>query len=544
MRFNPLPIILGVFLLSIKHSVVYTDVITADLLIENGRIYDGTGNSWYYGDLVIADDRITHIILPNEDLAVDAELVIDAEGLAVAPGFVDVHTHADSTLYEKPLAENFIRNGVTTIITGNCGYSVKDIKEYSEKLAESPTALNVATLIGHNTVLRNVKGNVAGELNEEQLQQARDMVKKAMEDGAVGMSTGLIYTPGTYSPIEEIIEMQRVAAEYGGIYATHMRSESLEIKDAIAEALRIGRESGSRVQISHFKLPRDMEQRLGSPQATLDLVYQAREEGMEVWIDQYPYTASSTGISVLFPDWLLEAGSDEAKTTLSDPEKVVKVKADMAEHHETNRLRKDFDFAKIASSDAYPDLAGKSIKEVATMKKEEVGSTDKDVTMDEQYDTIIDIYMKGGASMVYHTMNETAVETIMKSPLVSVCSDSGVRKFGEGNPHPRGYGANARVLGEYVRERKVLTLEEAIRKMTSMPATAFRLKDRGLIREGFAADLVVFDPDTITDNATFEEPHQYSTGFRAVIVNGEVIVENDEITGARPGKFVFGPGFK
>ncbi len=532
--------------------------LTCDLLIKNGRIVDGSGNPWFYGDVAIRDGVIIAVgdvgdLTPRD--------VVDAEGLVIAPGFIDVHTHADTDLYKLPLAENFVRDGVTTIVTGNCGYGVKDVGEYFEKLRAAGVAPNVATLIGHNTVLRAVKGDKAGELTPEQMEQAKQIVKDAMEDGAVGMSTGLIYTPGAWSSTAEIVELQSVAANYGGIYASHMRSESNGILDAIDEALTVGRLADCRVQISHFKLPRDVAATIGGD-ATIKKVMAARAAGQEVWLDQYPYTASQTSINTLLPDWVLQDGADEAKNKLRDPETVKKVLADMKQAHEVGRKRTDMSFAVISSSRAVPTLVGRNLKEAAQVMKlkAQTGATtepvellgDKDnppttlpaVTMEDQYRAIIDIHLRGGASCVFHTMDETEVETIMASPLVAVASDSGVREFGVAQPHPRGYGTNARVLAKYVRERGVITLEDAIRKMTSLPATAFRFHDRGLLRAGYVADVVIFDPMKVTDRATFEKPHAYAEGFTYVFVNGQLVVENGKMTGKLPGKPVLGPGIE
>jgi N-acyl-D-amino-acid deacylase len=522
-----------------------------DLLIRDGQIIDGSGNPWFYGDIGIREGRIARIGMLE---GAQAERTIDAAGLVVAPGFIDVHTHADADLHRFPLAENFIRNGVTTIVTGNCGGSVTDVGRFFERLGNDGVSLNVATLIGHNSVLRRVKGSRAGDLTAEQMEEAKQMVRQAMLDGAVGMSTGLIYTPGTYSSTEEIIELQRVAGELGGIYATHMRSETTAILEAIDEALRIGRESGSRVQISHFKLPMDMAERLGGADATLGKVVEARKAGQEVWIDQYPYTASSTTIAVLLPRWVREDGDEVGREMLKEPEHLERALRDMRQAHEVNRPREDMSYAVIASSRAYPELSGKNLKQAAQILKvrEKGGEFElmgddppalPEVTMEEQYRTIIDIYQKGGASMVYHTMDEREVADIMRHPLVAICSDSGIRQFGVGQPHPRGYGTNARVLGRYVREMRVITLEDAIRKMTSLPALAFRFEDRGLLREGFAADITIFDPETVIDKATFEEPHQYPEGIVHVIVNGELVIEDGEVTEALPGAAVLGPGY-
>jgi N-acyl-D-amino-acid deacylase len=525
---------------------------SVDLIVRNGRIIDGSGNAWFYGDLAIDGGQIVAV---GDIEGITGEREIDVTGLVVAPGFIDVHTHADTDLYKLPQAENFIRDGVTTIVTGNCGGSVRDVAEYFTKLQQQGVGLNVATLIGHNTVLRAVKGDKAGALTAEQMMKAKEIVETAMRDGAVGFSTGLIYTPGTYSPTEEIVELMKVASQHGGIYATHMRSESTAIMDAIDEALTIGRLADCRVEISHFKLPRDVAESIGGD-ATIKRIMAARAAGQEVWVDQYPYTASSTTIATLLPDWVREDGDDEGRKKLQDPETLKRALADMRQSHEVNRKRRDMSFAVITSSRAYPKLAGRNVKEVAQLLKfrEQSGATGEvellaedppklpDVTMEDQYRAIIDIWLKGGAGCVFHTMDEAEVERIMAYPLVSVASDSGVREFGVAQPHPRGYGTNARVLGKYVRERNVIALEDAVRKMTSQPALAFRFEDRGLLRRGYAADVTIFNPETVTDRATFEKPHAYSEGFEWVIVNGEVVLEKGKMTGKLPGRPLRGAG--
>ena len=522
------------------------------IVIRNGRIIDGTGNAWFYGDVLIKGSTIAAVgkVEPGSDAQ-----VIDAAGLVVAPGFIDVHTHADEGAIGS-LGENFIRDGVTTIVTGNCGGSTTSVGEYFARLRAKGSTLNVATLIGHNSVLREAKGDAAGDMTPQQMEAARGIVRQAMHDGAVGLSTGLIYKPGTYSKTEEIIELAKASAEFGGIYATHMRSEGTEILSAIDEALRIGREANCRVQISHFKLPADIARKLGGARFTLGKVAAARDAGLEVWMDQYPYTASSTSISTMLPDWVLENGAEEAKKLLQDEKGLARVLESMKENYEIKRPRKSLAYAVISSCKAHPNYVGRNLYEIAQvmkLKKEKGGDVEllsanpeklPPVSMEEQYRAVIDIYLAGGAGCVFHSMAEPEVEEILRHPLVSIASDSGIREFGTGQPHPRGYGTNARVLGVYVRERKVITLEDAIRKMTSQPATAFRLRDRGLLREGFAADVVVFDPAAVIDKATFEQPHAYAEGFRYVIVNGHVVLNPEGMTDARPGVPVLGHGMK
>jgi N-acyl-D-amino-acid deacylase len=551
-----------------------------DLIIRHGKIIDGAGNAWFYGDVAIDAGKISAV---GDLIDATATQEIDASELIVAPGFIDVHTHADTDLYRLPQAENFIRDGVTTIVVGNCGGSVRNVGEYFSRLKEKGVALNVATFIGHNTILRAVKGDKAGELTPEQMTRAKEIVAKAMRDGAVGMSTGLIYTPGTYSKTEEIIELQKVASSFGGIYASHMRSESNGIMAAIDEALRIGREANCRVEISHFKLPHDVSQRIGGSDATLKRVLDARASGQEVWMDQYPYTASSTSLSTMLPDWVLENGNDKAREILQSEAGLKRTLGDMKKQNEVTRHRTDMSYAVIASCRQYPQYVGRSIKQAAQMMKLAKNSQGKEllapqregepaaepdkpkdtarqeprppdaprppedtlpvVTMDEQYRAVIDIFLHGGAGMVFHTMDETDVVNILRCPLISIASDSGVREIGTGQPHPRGYGTNARVLGRYVREQHVITLEDAVRKMTSQPATAFRFLDRGLLRAGFAADVTIFDPQRVADLATFDKPHQYSVGIDYVIVNGQVVMEHEKMTGKLAGVGIRGPGW-
>jgi N-acyl-D-amino-acid deacylase len=520
------------------------------LLLRHGKVIDGAGNGWFYADVAIDKDRIA-AIGDLSDATADRE--IDATNLIVAPGFIDVHTHADEDLYKQPRAENFTRDGVTTIVTGNCGYSVKNVAEYFDHLKAHGSAINVATLMGHNTVIRQAKGDSGDAMTPEQMSKAKSLVEQAMKDGAVGFSTGLIYTPGKYSPTQEIIDLATVSAKFGGIYTSHMRNESTQILSAIDEALRVGREAHCRVEISHFKLPSDVAAKIGGAQTTLGKVMAARAAGQEVWVDQYPYTASSTTVTSMLPDYVYEKGAANAKMLLADPEQVAHVLQVMRKEHEIDRGRKDLSYAVVASCQAHPNYNGLSIKQIAQLRKAQEKPGDGEllstapqpaapVTMEDQYRAIIAITLDGGASCVFHSMDEKEVEDILKCPLVSICSDSGVRQFGVGMPHPRGYGSNARILGRYVRERHAITLEDAIRRMTTLPATAFRLKDRGELRVGNFADVVVFSADTVKDNATFESPHQFSTGYRAVIVNGKVVVDNDETTEALPGTPIYGPG--
>ncbi|HEY9405112.1 MAG TPA: D-aminoacylase [Pyrinomonadaceae bacterium] len=499
-----------------------TDAPAYDLLIVGGRIVDGTGNPWYRADVAVKDGRIVRIgrhIAPAE-----ARATVEARNQIVAPGFIDVHTHAEG-IYRQPAAENFVRMGVTSLVTGNCGSSATDIGEFLGRIREQPLAVNLATLIAHGDVRRKVLGLEARAPSAEELGKMEALVEQGMRDGAVGFSTGLIYVPGTYAKTDEVTALARVAARHGGLYATHMRSEGEGVLEAIRESIEIGERAGLPVEISHFKISN--KRMWGQTPATLGLVRAARARGLQVTVDQYAYTASSTSLDSRLPSWVLEGGRDAGKTKLADPATRSRVVGEIKDSLKRSGF-KDFSYAVVASYEKNPAFNGKSI---AAITREARGKTD----VGSQIEQILEMYAAGGASMVYHSMGEPDVQAIMREPFTMIASDSGVRRFGEGAPHPRGYGNNARVLGRYVRELRVLTLEDAIRKMTSLPAQTFRLRDRGLVREGFAADLVIFDEATINDRATFDAPHQYPTGISYVFVNGQAVLAGGQMTEARPG---------
>lgn len=500
-----------------------------DIIVRNGKIIDGTGNSWYYGDIAVKDGKIA-LIQKHIDAA--AAKTIDARGLIVAPGFIDVHTHIEGDEVKTPTAGNFIFDGVTTVITGNCGSSHTDIGRYLHFIDSLQLSVNVATLIGHNDVRRAVIGTANRGPNEAELQQMEAIVEQGMKDGAVGFSTGLIYIPGAYSKTPEVIALAKAAARYNGVYASHIRDEGDSVAEAIREAISVGREAGMPVEISHFKV--SGQQNWGRSKETLPMVVAARKEGLDVTIDQYPYTASSTNLGTLLPDEILSDGQDSIRARLNRPETREYVIDYMLKRLKKRKL-KHFSYPVVASFRADTTLNGKSIEAVNLIK----GRRHK---AREEAQTVIDMMLQGGAGMVFHGMSEADVRYIMQYPFNMPASDAGIRVFGQGAPHPRGYGTNARILGKYVREEKLLTLEEAIRRMTSLPAQKFQLKGRGLLKEGMAADIVVFDENTVSDQSTFDHPHQYSTGFQYVVVNGRLVVDHAQHTGVRSGRALFGPG--
>jgi N-acyl-D-amino-acid deacylase len=495
-----------------------------DLVITGGMVIDGTGAPGRRADVGIKDGRVAAVgNLPRTS----GGDVLDASGLVIAPGFIDVHTHADD-IWDRPLAENFVRMGVTSIVAGNCGGSAEDVAAALSRVTSNPASVNFSTLYGHNTVRRMVMGTDNRTPTLPELNRMKSLVWKAMADGAVGFSTGLQYVPGTYSKTPEIIELARVAANAGGLYASHMRNEGTALEASIQEALQIGRAAGGRVQISHLKV--DSPSRWGASARALEMIDTARKAGIEVAADQYAYTAASSTLGIRFPSWVLEGGQEKIRERLEDEATWTKVRAEM-QGLLAERGLKDLSFARIASYRADPSLNGLSIAEAAQKLQ---GSS----TFEAQLETARRMMIAGGASMVYHFMSDDDVDRIMKHERVGFASDSGVLTPGAGVPHPRGYGNNARVLGRYVRERKIIALEEAVRKMSALPAQHFRLTDRGVIAVGKAADLVVFDPATVNDVATFEKPHAYPVGIPHVFVNGVAVVRNGEHTGAKPGAVI------
>jgi N-acyl-D-amino-acid deacylase len=494
---------------------------TYDLVIAGGQIIDGTGAPAKRADVAIAGGKIVEI--GTISVAAGKES-IDATGLVVAPGFIDVHTHADDVA-DSPRAENFVRMGVTTVVAGNCGGSALDIADALQKIRDTGVAVNYATLIGHNTVRRVVMGTANREATLAELNQMKSLVWRAMADGAVGFSTGLQYVPGTYARSPEIIELARVAAGENGVYASHMRNEGTELEAAVQETIRVGDATGARVQISHLKV--DSPSRWGASAKALAMIDAARKRGVDVEADQYAYTAASSTLGIRFPSWVLEGGQPKIAERLNDAATWARIKEEMRGLLAERGLS-DLSFAVVASHRDNPALNGLSMKQVAAKLK---GSDSADA----QLEAARDMMLAGGASMVYHFMSDEDVDRIMRHPFVAVASDSSVLTPGAGVPHPRGYGNNARVLGEYVRRKRVIPLEEAVRKMTSLPAQHFRFTGRGAVKPGHAADIVIFNPATIGDTATFEKPHSFAAGMDYVLVNGIAVVKKGDHTGARPG---------
>lgn len=492
-----------------------------DLVIRNGRVIDGTGAPGRQADIGVRDGRVVAVGRITEV----ATATIEAKGLVVAPGFIDVHTHVDE-IATQPAIPHFVRMGVTTVVAGNCGTSAPDLAAAFGVIEAAKPALNYATLIGHNTVRREAMGTANRQATPEELKRMEALVAKAMRDGAVGFSTGLQYVPGTYANTEEVIALAKVAAAGRGLYATHMRNEGTELEKAVAESINIAETAKLPLEISHLKV--DAPSRWGSSAKALEMMDAARARGVRVNADQYVYDAASSNLGIRFPSWVLEGGQEKINARLADEPTWQKVRAEMRELIRERGLE-DYNFARIAEYRSDRSLNGLTIPQ-ATQKV--LGKAD----LATQQEMMRRMLIAGGASMVYHFMGDDDIARILRHPMVAIASDSGLNTFGEGVPHPRGYGNAVRALGLYAREKNVVSLEEAIRKMTSLPADQFSFTDRGRIAVGKAADLVIFDAATVGDIATYAAPHAYPSGIAHVIVNGTPVVSAGKQTDARPGQ--------
>jgi N-acyl-D-amino-acid deacylase len=520
------------FLLHLLSSLSLLGQGIADIVIKNARIIDGTGNPWYRGDILVSSGKIVNIVAPGKGTA---QKVIDAKDMVASPGFIDVHMHLDGNEFRNPQATNFIYDGVTSVITGNCGSSKVDIKAYLNQLDSLRLSINVGTLVGHSTLRRTVVGPYANRpASEEEMRKMEKLLDQAMQDGAFGLSTGLIYIPGTYGSTDELIRLAKISALYNGIYTSHMRSEADSVVEAIDEALLIGKESGCRVELSHFKVAG--RNNWGRSKQTLQQVINARQRGIDVVIDQFPYGAESTHLSTLLPKEFLSDGPDSVLARLKQPATRTQAKKFLLDNLRKENL-KHFNYAVMASYPADPTLNGKSIADINVLKGRKKKASEEAETILELIEQSGSSGVYYGAAMIYHYISEDDLQSIMKYPHNICISDAGVRIPGSMTMlHPRAYGSNARVLARYVRELQLISLEEAIRRMTSLPAQHFKIEKKGLLMPGYDADIVIFDPGTVQDNATFESPYLNSSGFKYVLVNGQVVLNENMHTGLRPGK--------
>lgn len=531
-----------------------------DVIMSNGRIVDGSGNPWFLGDVGVKDGKILKI---GDLESGDAERIIDVSGCVVSPGFIDMHSHSDFSPLINPYMESKVRQGVTTEVVGNCGFSAAPLddflreeilktspllreagveldwstmSEYMKKVEGNGVSLNLAPLVGHGSVRSLVLQFEKRKPTERELEEMKDVLAQAMEDGAFGMSTGLIYPPGCYADTEEIVELCRVVARFGGLYSSHIRGEEIQLLRSVGEAIEIGEKAGVPVEISHHKAAG--KRNWGKVNESLRRIREARRRGIDVTCDVYPYTAGSFSLDSLLPPQAHEGGVEKLFERLRSPEFRGKLRGEMMKgvggwHSMLEVI--GWENIMIAYCKGHPELEGKTVSEIAEEK-----SLDP---FDFVFDLIIE--EKASVSVVLFSMSEDDVRTVLKSPLSMVGSDSSARAtygiLSSGKPHPRAYGTFPRVLGKYVREEKILTLQEAVRKMTSFPAQKLRLKNRGLIREGMWADITIFNPDKIMDKATFTDPHQYPEGIEYAIVNGKIVIEKGEHTKETPGKVLRRP---
>ena len=532
-----------------------------DILIVNGVVVDGTGKPAFKADVGIAAGRIAVVAQGIEQ---EAKRIIEAQGLHLAPGFIDAHTHSDLTLLVNPRAESKIRQGVTTEVIGNCGGSPAPLlgaaveeeraeaksvglgvtwatmTEYLERLRHPGAAVNVVPLVGHNTVRGAVLGFDDMQPTPEQQAEMERLVAQAMQQGARGLSTGLFYPPGFYARTEEVIGLARAAARAasstyvrsgGGIYATHVRSETDLLFEAVAEAIEIGKQAEIRVQISHIKLEgyRNWE----GVDRLLAMLEDACSRGMRVGCDQYPYTAGVSWLAYILPYWAQAGGARAVGERLSAPEVRARLRKDWEENRaewENRGGMRDWTDILITDCVPRPDVQGKNIAEIAADEGKDPLETALDLI----------VVSEGQVECVCFGQLEDNVRILMRHPLLVVGSDGdALAPYGvlaRSKPHPRYYGTFPRVLGRYVREEKVLSLEEAVKKMTSVTAERFGLSDRGVVHEGAWADLVLFNAQTVADRATYTDPHQYPEGIPYVVVNGVVVIDQCEHTGALPGQ--------
>jgi len=523
-----------------------------DIVIKDGKVIDGTGNPWFSADVCVDKGRIVKIGRIGQG---GAE-VIDASGLIVCPGFIDMHSHSDFALVANPKAESTVRQGVTTEVVGNCGGSGAPVTgqaiesarkrrerlgiklnwssfaEYLNAFDTQGVAVNVAPLVGHGTVRRCVMDLENRAPTKNELEEMKKLVDQSMKEGAFGLSSGLVYPPGRFAETSELIELCKVVAQYGGMYASHIRGERETLIEAVKEAIEIGEKAGVSVEISHH--PPKIGG-WGKSAQTLRMIEEARERGVDVTCDLHTYTASGTGASALLPAWAQEGGPSKVIERLGDPKTREKMKRDMIEEPIPGPgpaglvKRNMWDQIMLSSCEKNNALIGKTFAEVAEMRKTDPFNAFFDVLKEENV----------SGDIVAFTYNEEDIERVLKHRISMIGSDGSALApygvLGQGREHPRSYGAFTQVLAKHVREKKTISLEEAVRKMTSAPAQKLKLRDRGLIREGMWADIVLFNKQMVQDTATYLEPYSYPKGVPYVIVNGKTVVREDDHTGILPG---------
>lgn len=495
-----------------------------DVLIRDGDVFDGQGPGFQQMDIAIKGERIARMA-PH--IRAKARRVINAQGLVVSPGFIDLHAHLEPLTLD-PQAQSHLRQGVTTALGGPDGGGPLRIGSYLDTLQALGIGLNVGYLIGHNTVRNHVMGLVNRAPDAAELQEMGQWIEKAMSDGAFGISTGLKYLPGTYAKLDEVVALSRIAARNGGIYTSHLREEGLGLLEGVAEAIQIAEQAAIPVVLTHHKAIGI--QMWGASVKTLAMVDAARERGLDVMIDQYPYTASFTGISVLIPSWALEGNPvQEFAKRYDDPVLRDSIRKGIIFNLLNDRGGGDLRRIQFGSFDWKPELNGKTLHDWALLEGLEP-------SVENGAELVIQAQIHRGAGCIFHAISEEDVRRIMQHPQTMVASDGRLSQPGKDHPHPRAYGTFPRVLGHYVREEKVLSLDQALFKMTGQPARRMGLTDRGFLRKGYYADLTLFNPDTIRDKSTFEGPHQYPEGIPFVLVNGQIVVDEGVYRDVRAGQ--------
>jgi N-acyl-D-amino-acid deacylase len=520
-------------------------LVTFNIIIKNGRIVDGSGSPWFYGDVGVKGERIIHV---GDLTRFEAERTVDASGLLVCPGFVDVHTHSDASFLVNPKADSKIRQGITTEIVGNCGDSAAPVtemalgflsKEYEEmgvecdwstvdgylrRLDAAGLPVNVATLIGHGTVRASIMGYDARDPTYEELEQMKVLVEDGMRDGAFGLSTGLKYAPGCYAKTSEVVELCKVVSRYGGIYATHIRNQGDHLIDSIDEAIEIGRKARVPVQISHLKVKG--RGNWGKAGNMLRVIDDARRSGLDITFDQYAYNAGSTAAFAITPSWAREGGTQSFLERLRDPEQRKRIEEGIPEQEDWTGSEKIL----VAKFEPDPSYEGKSLEEIGMLRGKSRESVMCDLLLEAD----------GMVPLIIFFGWEKDIRDIMSHHAMMVGSDgsslASYGALGRGKPHPRNYGCFPRFLGRYVIGARLMSVEDGIRRMTSFSARRFGLKGRGLLYDGMFADITVLDPEKVIDTATFQDPHKYADGIEYVLVNGKIEVEDGRFTEQLAGK--------
>jgi N-acyl-D-amino-acid deacylase len=493
--------------------------VQADVVLRGGTVHDGSGQPPRTADIAVRGERIVAV----GSFTVEGKpKVIDVQGLVVAPGFIDLHTHSDRTLTQSATRGNgnYLMQGVTTVVTGNCGSGPVDVAAYFKTLETGGVGSNVIHQVPHNSVREKVMRNANRAPTADELKQMEALVDQGMKDGAWGLSTGLIYNPGTYAKIDELIDLAKVAARHGGFYASHMRNEGTGVLEAIDEALTIGREAGLPVHISHLKA--SGKKAWGKAGDIIGMIEAARKKGQVVTADQYPYTASSTSLrATVVPPQFREGTEKEYQARLDDPEAGPRLRKAIEDSLDGRDGGKAIHLVYYPKRPAWQ---GKDLETIAAAEKKSA------------VDVVLEIEHNGGAPIINFGMNEEDVRLIMKQPWVATASDGSAQVKTDSLPHPRSFGCFPRKIGRYAVEDEVLPVAQAIRSASGLPADILKLPERGYLKEGYFADVVVFDPEKFRDKATFENPYQYAAGTRYVFVNGQLAVKEGELTGTLAGK--------